>query len=654
LYTKAQQRLSEDGEFLGGRKVWSVYLGWQERNYPPIVVLDTDGYVNVKNLDMALVSEEDPKSLAEYLKDLPDRERARVVGVLRSWGIKSDNLDIPTELTKAKIAFRPVPRLKDPSILTNIDWHELVESIVAWKCRKDERLKLVHKSHLIRGSDQRLNDHSLQFTNSGPGKTEFYDKAGYRFDKVTPRSFLGFAKSPEEVYPGVIDGTELPIGIDQIESQGAQQILSYLFSAMVQGEGKVSSGSVSFTVKTSSTFNILGNPVGYASDTTKSFGSLIEHMSFNPAIGSRFGLIVYGKDFQPIERESRTLDGWEDAFRLFRAVEEFALPSLREIREHARTWEWMKQEIPQYFETVRSIVEGVENETVHDFLMEHARGAQPRIRNAALNVALAEHLKEIALKEYELDELLGEADDYLSRLVDCNIQSIINIAKAYEQEIEAYASTFFRNLPDYMTQIVSAVELYRRLKPESPTILLKQIAYQPPTGYFSKAIEKLLRRKNLEDISTKLQRYFGFQLKRLEGDVEIFYTKLDASSYITPVGRLLSGLPDFPVSPISPFPRHSRDTSSSVLELNSNRPEQEPVCESGEKAKTGKWGKAEPSFEEAKGSEGVCELCNRSGGRWWAFGIVADKRLLICDSCKSSFSREGGASSPRLIQGDVG
>ena len=646
LYTKAQQRLSEDKEYLGGRKIWSIYLGWQERNYPPIVVLDTDGYVNVKNLEMALVSEDDSKTLAEYVKDLPERERGRLLGVLKSWGINKDNVDISTQLTEARIAFRPVPRLKDVSILTTIDWHELVESIVAWKCKKDERLKLIHKSHLLRGAEQRLNPHSLQFTNSGPGKTEYYDKAGYRFDKVTPRSFLGFARNPEEVYPGVIDQTELPIGIDQIESQGAQQILSYLFSAMVQGEGKVSSGSVSFTVKTSSTFNILGNPVGYASDTTKSFGSLIEHMSFNPAIGSRFGLIVYGKDFQPIERESRTLEGWEDAFRLFRAVEEFALPSLREIREHAKVWEWLKQEIAQYFETVQSIVEGVENETVHDFLTEHAKGAQQRIRNAALNVALAEDLKEIALKECELDELLAEADDHLSRLVDINIQSIINIAKAYEQEIEAYASTFFRNLPDYMTQIVSAIELYRRLKPESPTVLLRQIPYEPPIGYFSKAIEKLLRRKNLEDINAKLVRYFGFQLKRLEGDVEIFYTKLDACDYITPVGRLLSDLSNFPVSPISPFPRHSRDTSSSVLELNSNRLEQEPVYESGEKGKTGKWGKAGPSFEEARGSEGVCELCNQSGGRWWAFGIVADKRLLICDSCKSSFGREGGASSP--------
>jgi len=639
LYTKAQQRLSQDKEFLGGRKLWSIYLAWQERNYPPIVVLDTDGYVNVKNLQIALVSEDDSNSLGEYLKDLPDREKGKLVGVLKSWGTNPDNVDLATGLTKAKVAFRPVPRLKDPSILINIDWHGHVESIVAWKCKKDERLKLVHKSHLIRGFDQRLNDHSLQFTNSGPGKSEFYDKAGYRFDKVTPRSFLGFAKSPEEVYPGVIDGTELPIGIDQIESQGAAQILSYLHSAMVQGEGKVSSGSVSFTVKTSSTFNILGNPVGYTSDQTKSFGALIEHMSFNPAIGSRFGLIVYGKDFQRIERESRTLDGWEDAFRLFRAVEEYSLPSLREIHEDPRVWEWLKAEIPQYFETVQSIVKGIENETVHDFLTEHAKGAQQRIKNAALSICLAEHLKEIALKEYELDELLAEADEHLSRLVDINVQSIINIAKAYQQEIEAYASTYFKNLPEYMIEIVSAIELYRRLKsPKSSSVQLREIPYEPPGGrYFSKAIDRLLRRKNVDEVNVKLQKYFGFQLKQLENDYEAFYTKLEPCRYVTPIGQLFS------ISQISPFLKRHGDESSSTLEVNSNIPEQQPVCDSGEIEKTEKLRKTQPSFEEVKGGEGVCELCNRSGGRWWAFGIVADKRVLLCDSCKSGFGREGGS-----------
>ena len=63
----------------------------------------------------------------------------------------------------------------------------------------------------------KINPHSLQFTSGGTGKTEFYRRLGHQYDKVTINNFLGFAKSPEEIYPGTVDGTELPIGIDQIE-----------------------------------------------------------------------------------------------------------------------------------------------------------------------------------------------------------------------------------------------------------------------------------------------------------------------------------------------------------------------------------------------------------------------------------------------------
>jgi hypothetical protein len=518
--------------------------------------------VNEKQTELPLIVENDANEVEKFVRNLPlEKKEILLKKVLIERGFnptimmikegkkyKIDWEQLPKHLAISSVIFRPIPRLKDPSIIESLDWENFVESLVAWKSdEKDARMILVHKTRLLSSGEQSLNPHSLEFTSGGTGKSKFYKTIGICVDKATSRSFLGFAKSPEEIYPGVIDNIDIPIGIDQIESQGAYQILSYLFSAMVQGEGTVASGAVLFTVKTKAVFSILGNPIGIRTDPEKSFASLIEHMSFNPAMGSRFGIIVYGTDFPRITRtaiKDKEIPKWREAIQLFRAVEEYSKPKLNEIRDSPKVWEWLDREISGYTSTIAQIIVDVKNETVHTFLLEHATGAQRRIRNGALNIALAEHLNEIALDKYDLDKILDDADDYSSQLVDLNIKSISNIASAYGKEIEIYASTFFNNLPEYLKVIVSAVELYRRLQSNVATIQLKQIPYYPPKGYFSNVIQKLTKRKRLEDLSIKLQKYFGFKLNKINSvDIEVFYTTFQPCQYIEPVGHIESLTP---------------------------------------------------------------------------------------------------------------
>jgi len=560
FYTKTQPIVTNEGLFRGEKKLWTIYLAKEDKNYPWRFIVDQDGYVNPRILDLAVSVESNPEELKKFIDQLPKSKINFILRVLRSHGLNvEDGDDLPQILAQSYVFVWPVPKLRDPSILEKMGWREFTDELIAWKCEKDERIKLVHKATLLRGIESKINPHSLQFTNAGTGKTEFYERVGHRHDKVTPRSFLGFAKSPEEMYPGVVDGTELPFGIDQIESQGAPQIMRYLFTAMEQGYGRVSSGAVEFLVKTKSSFHILGNPIGYETSPMKSFGSLIDHISYNPAIGRRFGIIVYGRDFKRVRPKTKDLTGWSQAISFFRAVEEYALPELKKISEDEDVWGWLRTPIPNYSETIKKVIEGIENEAVRVFLEEHALGAQHRVRAAALNVAIVENLDKISLKKYDIKDLLSEAEDHLSEFIDINVSSIVKIAEALEEEVKLYAKTFFDNLPSYMKEIVSAVELWRRTQPETNTINLKEIPYQPKDtetyAYFSRCINRLLKRKNVEKLNEKLQRYFNFRLKRVNKDFEVFLLNTSPCEYIEPLGTLIH------LSDLSIYPQSQRETT---------------------------------------------------------------------------------------------
>jgi len=206
------------------------------------------------------------------------------------------------ELAKSNLCLQPIPKLRDPLLLEKIDWKLYVQLQVQWEFEKDQRLVLVQKAHLLKGHDPRLNPHSIQVTIPGTGKTSHYATNAEVYDKVTKNSFLGFAKSPEEVYPGTLNGSYLPIAIDQIES-GEWGIMGYLFNIMESGKARISSGSVDFTVTSTSPLAFLANPED-TDNPEKSFGSLLKHLTENPAAGRRFGTIVYGLDYTQFKGRS--------------------------------------------------------------------------------------------------------------------------------------------------------------------------------------------------------------------------------------------------------------------------------------------------------------------------------------------------------------
>jgi len=511
FYVKAKPPVVVNGELVRFETEWKLYKARLQQNAPSILLWDRDGY------------------LPGILQSLPEKKIRELENMLRNeWGIqKSEEEDLLDVFRSKPLIFQPVPRLKDPSILEKMDWRRYVDKLVCPKPGKDPRLITVHRAKLIKPLSMHYAPHSLEIANSNTGKTRFYDTAGIKIDKATRKAVLGFAKSPNEVYPGTINGTELPTAFDQIESQDSYELAKYMLDILETGRALVDAGGVRFVVETKSSFAYLGNPVAKDAKVVEGFKVLLNHICTNPAMGRRFGIILFSTNLKTIRGKDKMtlqeLEEWKRSFTLFRAVEEYAEPKLRRIIRDPKVAEWLHQPIPGYRETIYNATQELDDYNLAAFFEAHAE-AEHRVRGAALHAAVTNLLDKIVLDKITVDEILEEAEDLLSEYVDINLQSIVDLCSMWDKLRVDQAKAYFENLSDYMKEIVSACILYKKKRPEATTISLKEIPYQPENyDYFSKCIDRLKRRKRIQSLNETLRNFFGFQLVQNNSDFTVEY-----------------------------------------------------------------------------------------------------------------------------------
>jgi len=527
FYVKAKPPVVVNGELVSFETEWKLYRARLQQNAPSILLWDRDGYLPGKQeAALHLVEGED---LTRILQALPEKKIRELENLLRNeWGIqKNDDEDLLDVFRSRPLIFQPVPRLRDPSILEKMDWRSYVERLVCPKPGKAPKLITVHRAKLIKPLAMHYAPHSLEIGNSNTGKTRFYDTAGIKIDKATRKAVLGFAKSPTEVYPGTINGTELPTAFDQIESQDSYELAKYMLDILETGRALVDAGGVRFVVETKSSFAYLGNPVAKDAKVVEGFKVLLNHICANPAMGRRFGIILFATDLKTIRGKDKMtlqeLEEWKRSFILFRAVEEYAEPKLRKIIRDPKVAEWLHQPIKGYRETIYNATQELDDYNLAAFFESHAE-AEHRVRGAALHAAITLLLDKIALDKVTVDEILEEAEDLLSDYVDINLRSIVDLCSMWDRLRTDQAKAYFENLSDYMKEIVSACILYKRAKPEVTTVNLNDIPYQPESyDYFSKCIDRLKRRKKIQSLNETLRNFYGFQLVQNDGGFMVEY-----------------------------------------------------------------------------------------------------------------------------------
>ena len=533
FYVKAAPPVVVNGELKKVPIEWKLYKAKVQQNAPSLFLLDRDGYVSPSKPEAAcsLLSEED---LAEILSHLPLQRMKQIKNVLENeWGFSfsSEDDDFLDQLKKIPVFYQPVPRLRDPSIIPRgDDWRGYVLRLVCWKEGKDPILIRCHLAKLLKPLAMKYAPHGIECTNPGTGKSTFYNNAGILIDKATPKALLGFARSPEEIYPGTINESEVPIAIDQLESQSAYALARYLLNILEIGKAFVDSGGVRFPVTSRSVFTYLANPLSKDAKAAEGFSALLDHLTFNTAMGRRFGIILFKTDLKTIKgKEKMSIseeEEWKAAFTLFRAVEEYAQPKLKELIRNPKVVDWLHSEIPGYRETILKALKNLEDEKIRGFFEAHIE-AEHRVRGAALHAVLALNLDKIALDEYSIDDILEEAEDLLEDYVNINLESIGRLCEMWHTLKIDRVHNYFARLPGYLKEIVSAVLRYKKVKPDSVSVNLHEIPYEPEDTetyrYFSRCINRLAKRKNLDGLNEKLQNYFGFQVIKKDSSFIVQY-----------------------------------------------------------------------------------------------------------------------------------
>lgn len=518
IYTRIVPQHDVLGTLAKSKREFRLFKALTDENSQPYIVFDIDGQVNLRKLQYAAANISS-EVLERFKNEVP-------IDVLRKFSRRSEYLkneeayERLDELYKKGFLINPVPILRNLEILKKFGesfWRDYVEDIINFRrVLMDERLKLVRRCTLLKGIRQNINPHSIIVLPGQTGKSDHYHYVGICEDKVSANSLVGYATT-DGPFPGSLDNSELPFGIDQLESQSMYKIFKYLLSLMELGEALIDMAAHPFTIHTLSPMLIFSNPVG---DSRSNFGTLIRKMSANPTLGRRFGIILYDSSAVIIKDREKNLDQLINIITLFRAIEEHCRSDLRKIVENPKVWDWLNLRNEETTKQELALIDRLkyESEGTHLFLQEFVINGGAHTRGAALSAALAMNLDKIALKTYDIDAILAEAEEYLSDLMKINFQSLQNIIPTIQQSKEDERLRCFDTLPEYLKDIVKAVEAWRRALTKTKTTVqipfelhLNILNYTPKSRYFSQSL-LLARQSNPEKHNEELKNYFGFDL----------------------------------------------------------------------------------------------------------------------------------------------
>jgi len=453
---------------IGVKSKWRLFKVKSEPDMPEILVYDDAGYITKGHSNYALKPIEDVNWIEEWLNEVPGDIKEKLKNIAQKHGLGDKNLS----KSLSKILMTPIPRLKNPETvakMTKEQWDEFIESVISPDAEKDHRLKLIFKTHLLRGIMQRYNPHSLLITNSGTGKTTYYDIVGLTIDKASKNRLIGFADA-QNARPGVIDNLNVVLCIEQIESQTAPDILAFLLSFMESGKARSETGGYGITVRGECPIVITANPTGYSLDRIDTFRALIDHLTGNlMALGRRFGIIVYGNDYQKVTiKKPFSSVEWQKNVQKFRSIEEYVLPPISQLFSENKICKWLETPLPGYEERGKKLIGEVKDQGVKDFLTMHFELAYPHIRGAALNCAIIDFIPMLVKVKTTgeedsllIIELLATAEEYLKEIITINLESIANMASAEEDVTEL----IFAQLPKYVQELILAVNQFRQKNP---------------------------------------------------------------------------------------------------------------------------------------------------------------------------------------------
>lgn len=112
LWSKAEQQIDSLGEKQGTTVRWSILRVKEDRRTPPVIVIDSHGYLRPSSSEICLVSL-DPDELREKLSQVPKDIREKLKEIVSNWGVTlTPSTDLAAIIWRTHLAYGRFPDSK--------------------------------------------------------------------------------------------------------------------------------------------------------------------------------------------------------------------------------------------------------------------------------------------------------------------------------------------------------------------------------------------------------------------------------------------------------------------------------------------------------------------------------------------------------------
>lgn len=318
---------------------------------------------------------------------------------------------------------------------------------------------------------QPYNDHMTLISPTKMSKTWLGDKIGIHYDEATKAGLKGFSTA-DATNIGVLDGTYKLVTCDNVHEYPTESLRG-LLEIREKGSATISKGKAPVHTRTTSAINFILNPPD-TTDPSQLAQFFVEYIrkqaevSTGP-VASRDSLVVFLTAIEEV-----TGDPLEDTtVKKNKLVFEHILDVVNQrvetdIFRHRDVQSWLNRNIDNFYGTINRFFEGrdavVVTEEIRNYWRSLGKAAFKHIRGRALKQGIMDNLKPIYLNEYDLTQILSDAEEQLHRICHLIIESMQRMLTLISQvPRDQWILNRYQQIPNkYVKAVVLAVAIYAK------------------------------------------------------------------------------------------------------------------------------------------------------------------------------------------------
>ncbi len=468
----------------------------------------------------------------------------------------------------------------------------------------DKRLILAIKSHFLDYDLESAkpkhimpyNPHAVIVTNTKTTKSSLYEKIGEKRERMSMAGALGFSTGNETNY-GDLNNVMGSYAIDEVQEEKKTNVVQQTLTAAETGTVAISVGKQTVRTSTCGILTFLTNPkeltepVDYFNPRKTAIGAfrrVCEILTDNyRAFGSRIAIHLFGTDFVSVRGQRLDYKTSEGVKAIVDSIKKEVAPEFTKIMLNQEVHEWMNSDLPsEYIEKIKSTCKSIPIREVREIWEGHSEAFR-HIRGGAVRRSCMDFLLDIWKGDYNVPEILKNAEIYLRQILDFNLESLGEIAEVSEDYLDGFLDNLLKNVqPEYIRHFVLLLRKYLDLNEnaEQNYILFNELRNVFDSienkdllfgGKYSRWNELKNKFENVRPtIQTKLLNDFGIQATKIEGvtafqvidipkfnqfrDTELFKqvslenSGVSGENGVNGVNQVVKNTPSTPKTPITP------------------------------------------------------------------------------------------------------